>query len=57
LTHQYKDIQYYLQRCDQCNEPIDKFNDLKNIPIDIEKINEIVKRRTECNEIYKKMEK
>ena len=69
LTHQYKklehefyskeDIQHYLQKCDQCNEPINKFNDLKNIPIDIikvyiKKINEIVKRRTECNNIYKK---
>jgi hypothetical protein len=69
LTREYKkvedelfdidDIAQYLQTCEECHQPIDKFSDLKKIPIDIiqrhsDLLQTSIKKRTECNEIYKR---
>lgn len=68
LTHEYKKIEddlfntpeilNYLQKCEECGEPVDKFVDLKKIPTEImEKysyfLQTSIKKRRECNEIYK----
>ena len=52
------EILNYLQKCEECGEPIDKFSDLKKIPTEImEKysyfLQTSIKKRRECNEIYK----
>jgi hypothetical protein len=68
LTHEYKKIEddlfntpeilNYLQKCEECGEPVDKFVDLKKIPTEIMKkysylLQTSIKKRRECNEIYK----